>query len=89
MKKKPPAIEDIKREKARVVVNLEGDALSMDLANRSGIVPDILFFRDDGWILGAPAVFERVAWNLWKNDWTHFMRNPVLKWVDISEYLEL
>jgi hypothetical protein len=61
----------------RVVIDLAGQAVS---ANRAAlnhyVFPDIIFIRDDGWTLGAPRKFEFVAFNLWKDSWIAFIRNP-------------
>jgi len=50
--------------------------------------PVIVFIRSDGWMLGTPAQFERVAYNMWKEAWVGFCRVPNDIILDISEYEE-
>lgn len=46
----------------RVVVDAEGTARSPKRALRDhGITPDVIFVRKDGWALGAPHRFVKVA----------------------------
>lgn len=40
------------------------------------ITPDVIFIRNDGWSLGAPARFEQVALALWRDDWIGIIRCP-------------
>ena len=59
----------------RVIINGEGEAVSSLRARRDhGITPDVIFIRRDGWSLGAPAIFERLAYRQWKLDWIAFWR---------------
>lgn len=51
-----------------------------------GIVPDIVFIRNDGWTLGAPGHLEAEAYELWQNEWVGFMRRPEVDAMPISAY---
>ncbi len=53
----------------RVVINDQGYAVSPEEAKADGVIPDIIFIRDDGWSLGAPALLTDVAESLWKDKW--------------------
>jgi len=48
--------------------------------------PDVIFFRSDGWTLGAPKRFEHVAYEMWSDEWTHFVRRPFRRWIEIRKY---
>ena len=69
----------------RVIVSYEGYAVPANIAEkRYGIIPDIVFKRNDNWTLGAPSMFETVAYNMWADQWIEFMIND--EWKDINEY---
>lgn len=51
-----------------------------------GVIPDVIFLRDDGWSLGAPKHLERVAWAMWSKEWVAFMYNPPSKFQPIKKY---
>jgi len=73
----------------RVIVDSHGTADSADRALKIyDICSDIMFIREDGWILGTPSKFEKVAYETWAGSWTHFARNNdgPLKWKPIEEY---
>ena len=53
----------------RVAVNNHGRATSPEEAARLGIVPYIVYIRNDGWTLGAPVMFASCAENLWADIW--------------------
>lgn len=73
---------------SRVVVSKSGEAVTPAMAlDVYGIYPDIAFLRDDGWSLAAPMQFEEIAYEMWKDKWTHFMRKPNRVWSDIENYL--
>lgn len=59
----------------RVLYSKNGEATSPKIAaKRYRITPDVVFIRNDGWTLGAPAYFEDVARTLWANDWIAWLR---------------
>lgn len=61
---------------SRVLVSAEGCALPPRMAEtRYGIKPDIIFYREDGWSIGAPADLERYAYEMWRQSWRFFQRN--------------
>lgn len=64
-------VADIHRKgPTRVIVDNQGYAMTPDQALLEyGIVPDVVFIRSDGWSLGAPFQWSRVAYNLWDGDW--------------------
>ena len=71
----------------RIIVDVEGLGVPTDRAIKEyNEFPDIIFIRDDGWTLGAPARFERVAYEMWKDSWTHFIRRPNVTPIPISDY---
>lgn len=38
--------------------------------------PVIIFIRDDGWMLGAPAGLEQAARRMWAKEWIAVIRKP-------------
>ena len=46
-------------------------------AARRGIFADVLFIRDDGWVLGAPLRLAEHAERMWRREWTHRILIPV------------
>lgn len=71
----------------RVVINFEGEATSSRRAREVfGVSPDVVFLRNDGWMLGAPASLESVAFKIWRNEWIGFVRRPNQKFSPIKEY---
>lgn len=73
----------------RVVVHKDGEAVNPKMAREMGVIPDIMFKRDDGWILAAPKEFEDVAYALWRYAWVAFATRedgPEIKWHPMSEY---
>lgn len=59
----------------RVVVTEFGEAVLPNVAIRDyHTSPAIGFRRDDGWSVGSPVEFENVAFNLYPDQWTHFIR---------------
>lgn len=58
----------------RVVVNPQG----MAEAPRSGVPYwDVVFIREDGWSLGAPAELEETAERIWNDAWVEVFRDGV------------
>jgi len=54
----------------RVVINAEGEATTSRRARREfKIFPHVIFVRDDGWMLGAPAHLIDVAEKMWEREW--------------------
>jgi len=70
----------------RVIVDEDGHAIPPEAASKMAINSDIIFVREDGWSLGAPEEFEDIAYNMWRNDWTQFIRKGDTDWTDIKEY---
>lgn len=71
----------------RVLITRQGDAYPSKRAREQyGVEPDIIFIRNDGWSLAAPAYLEREAFDLWPDFWTHFIRKPQRFAHPISEY---
>lgn len=59
----------------RVVVDERCHMTTAELAIADyDITPDIIFMRDDGWSLGAPADLEEHAYALWRGHWAWFQR---------------
>lgn len=62
---------------SRVLIDAEGLAVSSERARRDyGVKPDVIFIRNDGWSLGAPASLEVAASQLWPDAWVGIMRRP-------------
>jgi hypothetical protein len=54
----------------RIVINADGEATTSRRARREyNIYPAIIFVRDDGWMLGAPANLVKVAEEMWRDEW--------------------
>ena len=53
----------------RILINAEGEAVTMKRVLEIGVVADLIFVRNDGWSLGAPNYLEKEAHDLWKSDW--------------------
>lgn len=71
----------------KVVVDSEGLGTTLERALKEyNIKPDIIFIRDDGWTLGAPSQFERVAYRMWHDRWVAFIRKPNIEAQPMSEY---
>lgn len=67
----------------RIVVDKLGTAMSPDLAKKLGpyTEPDIIYIRDDGWSLGAPKKFAKIAFEQWTLNWIGYIyrgQNEVL-----------
>ncbi len=74
---------------SRVIVDVDGTAVSPNIAKHQyAIFPEIVFLRNDGWSLGAPEAFEMIAFDLWREDWTHFTRRPAIQWTEIENYIK-
>lgn len=63
----------------RVVINREGEALGSRRAREMGVTPDVIFIRDDGWSLGAPARLRGVAESMWRDQWAGVLTRPETK----------
>lgn len=71
----------------RVVIKESGEAVSTRRALvHHGVTPDIVFYRNDGWGLGAPDQYESLAYEMFKDEWTHFARRPSKIAHPIDEY---
>lgn len=74
----------------RIIISKEGEAVStpkfMEDPDLRQYFPEVMFKRKDGWSLGACAEFESVAYNMWPDEWTHFVRAPSMDWLPIGEY---
>ncbi len=59
---------------SRVVISADGDAVSPNRALAEGIVPDIIYIRNDGWSLGAPDKYKTVAYETWSDCWVGILQ---------------
>lgn len=49
----------------RVVVNADGDVeFPRQALDEHGVTPEVIFVRNDGWALGAPHRFAKVAYSM-------------------------
>lgn len=72
---------------ARVVVDDRGTAFPGRRAHwEFNIEADVVFLRRDGWSLGAPKELERIAYEMWKDEWAYFTRRPFKRWLPIAKY---
>ncbi len=72
----------------RVIVEADGSATTpRRAAHIFQVISNIIFIRDDGWTLGAPKEFESIAYGIWKDSWTHFVRKGHTQWIPIERYL--
>ena len=59
----------------RVMIDPD-EAVPPERAAAMGIHPDILFVRDDGWVLGAPARLAEAARRTYRDSWVAEVRLP-------------
>jgi hypothetical protein len=69
----------------RVMVGYE-HAVPLPVALKAGVVPTIVFKRNDGWHLAAPKDFEEAAFKLWEGEWESFARRPSNEFQPIKNY---
>ena len=78
---------DTKPMTDRVVVNDEGFAVRpAEAFEHYGVISRIIFVRDDGFAVGAPAEFADAAYRLWAGSWREFKVWPDYAPRPISEY---
>lgn len=51
-----------------------------------GIIPDVIFIRNDGWSLGAPKRTAEAAFKLWAGHYVAYLLRPEHTPRPISEY---
>lgn len=60
----------LRRGPDRVLIGADGTAVPPRRAREEyGIVPDVVFVRNDGWSLGAPIELRVAAYGLWEDEW--------------------
>lgn len=69
---------------SRVIIGVSGAGVRPTPALMEKVT--IVFIRNDGWSLAAPARLERAAYNIWKDCWSSFVRWPETQTRPISEY---
>lgn len=68
----------------RVVIDQSGEATTPQRAREEyHVVPTVIFIRKDGWSLGAPEQFKRVAESLWLGDWVSKLVWDGGKWLTV------
>jgi hypothetical protein len=71
----------------KVIVDEDGlGAIPFMAEEQYGIIPEVVFVREDGWALGAPLKFEDVAYNMWKDKWVFYLREGDNQLKPISKY---
>lgn len=70
----------------RVVIDIRGEAVTPFSAKERGITPAVVFIRNDGWSLGAPAEFEGAAEEMCLNDWVAVTRKPFATFEEYSSF---
>lgn len=69
----------------RVVFSGDGEATTPKRAREEyNVIPTVIFIRKDGWSLGAPEEFRRVAHDLWGDEWVMVMTWDGTKWLTRS-----
>ncbi len=85
-----PEVKNGFKGPTRVIVDKDGLGVSSKIAKDvCQVTSDIIFIRDDGWSLGAPKEFEKVAFDIWKDSWTHFVRKGHTQWISIEKYIHV
>lgn len=83
----PYEIQQILIDK-RVIINDQGTTTTaMTALDHHGITADITFIRDDGWAVGAPEIYEHIAYRMCKNRWVEFYRGRDIFPKPMSEYV--
>ena len=85
-------LPEIKKGFAPTRVIVEADGLAVTprrAAHVFQVTPEIIFIRDDGWMLGAPEEFESIAYKMWKDSWEYFVRKGHTQWIPIKRYLHV
>jgi len=73
----------------RVVINTAGEAVPPLRARRDhNVYPDIIFARDDGWMLGAPFALQEVAERMWADEWVAVFGRGSLEPISYEEWKE-
>lgn len=72
----------------RVVINESGEAKPPGFGVSRKHRYDMIFIRNDGWMLGAQHIHEEVAFNLWADEWFAFYEMRTHKILPISVYIE-
>lgn len=69
--------KDLEKNCSQVIINEQGLSESPAVAEeKHKVIPSIIFWRNDGWSLGAPKEFEKLAYELWKLRWVRYGRSP-------------
>lgn len=71
----------------RVVVDFEGYGVPPGIAARDYGIKElaVIFKREDGWTLGAPAELQVIAYSIWKDSWIEFTEDGK-NWSPIKNY---
>lgn len=59
----------------RIMVD-EHEAVSLRNPRAHGLIPAVVFIRDDGWMLAAPEGLERAAECHWSDEWRFVATAP-------------
>jgi len=63
----------------RVMIHPDEATTPQRAKSEHRIIPVVVFIRDDGWTLGAPAELEEAAQRTWEGSWIGVMRAPFHK----------
>lgn len=89
-KQSPPDPFDFdKLRPDRVVIDKFGQASPTTplIPNEHSTTPfDVIFFRNDGWTLGAPQELETVAFKMWRDKWVAYARRGGNGKIPIAQY---
>jgi len=71
----------------RVMVEPAGESVPLGQAmEKHNIVPSVIFVRNDGWSLGAPAELERLAEAMYPELWIAILRRGMKNRWEIEPY---
>jgi hypothetical protein len=70
----------------RVLVDIKGTAVTLDVAEKLGIIPEIFFYQGKDYNIRATHSLRPVAHAKWMNNWTEFYDVKEDKVYPISEY---
>lgn len=62
----------------RVLINVEGEAVTPERAILQGVSWDVIFIRNDGWSLGASNEFAQAANDLWPEEWVALIKDDIV-----------
>ena len=81
-------IETLHTNIERVLIDNKGTAVVPERAEHLGVNIDLVFIRDDGYVLGSPNKLRSEAYNIWSRQWTHFYDVQKEKLRSVNQYYD-